>query len=644
MARPLEPGEDRPVSESTDLTVLNAIRAYKKEAEDAKKVRMERNRMNNRAFLGEHDWSHKQAGQSKEFLPKVPMALEQLSQFFKRALIQFGAWFSADVPSRYPISAQQVYDLLRCFLDHMPDGNKTRSFAVTLSDGVKMAGLESVMTFKVYGRRVEERQFVAESGISIVDGEIRVKENLKTRNVKPWKLAIDLVRAEDYFPDPTGRNLYEIHCVERDLHDVVEMANQGIYDKEAVAEIEEDFARQEDEYQKALQQNQQPSQSPSFRKRVVIDEFWGDILDANGQVVLRNAVAAIANDKFVIRAPEPNPFWHGESPFVSVPLIRVPTSVWHKALYDDASPLAVALSELFNLILDGGLASVWGIKQIKLNWLEDARQVAGGVPQGMTLAIKDEVPIGAKVIENVTEGEAPQDALAVYQMLDREFQAATLMNDLKLGMFPPKQVKATEVVEASQSQAITLDGIVADVENAGITQILRKAYMTILQNLDILDAQDVMDAIGPQAALSLARMSKAERFAAMAVGCKFKVFGLSGTLARVRDFQKLAAYLQLISTNPILLQAFLQSRSVPKILAHVEKSLNINPDNLSMTEEEKAQAKEQMKQLPFFAGITNPGKGQQGNMLAAEDTGEPSLPAEINQVSNPMSGMAAGGG
>ncbi len=240
-----------------------------------------------------------------------------------------------------------------------------------------------------------------------------VHTKLKRREQDVWRLCIDIVPTEDYFPDPTGRDLYEIHRVERDLHDVIDLAEQGIYDKSVVEQIDADFAKAQDEADKARRTNQETAGVPSFRKRVVIDEFWGDLLDEDGQVMQRNIVCAMANEQYLIRPPELNPFWHGESPFVTSPLVRVPYSVWHKAIYDHASPLNFALNEMLNLILDGGISSVWGIKQLRQDWLEDPRQVANGVPQGITLSVKAEMPADMKpgecrVVKIEVDAAAPE--------------------------------------------------------------------------------------------------------------------------------------------------------------------------------------------------------------------------------------------
>ena len=68
------------------------------------------------------------------------------------------------------------------------------------------------------------------------------------------------------------------------------------------------------------------------RHRIRIDEFWGTLLDQNGQVMYQNCVCTVAAGKFMIRPPVANPLWHGESPFVVAPLVRVPHTVWHEAM------------------------------------------------------------------------------------------------------------------------------------------------------------------------------------------------------------------------------------------------------------------------------------------------------------------------
>lgn len=638
--------------EMTDDEVIKVVREYRREAFDAKKSRMKKNQLNQMAYMDEQDFSHKQPGQSAEFLPKVSTSAEQFAGFLKRALVQFGDWFSVELNGNLPpfITDNQIKSLLKLYLHNLPDGaNSTTKFEVQVSDAAKAALLDSLMIFKIHGKPVTRWTYEVEPGQTLVNLDTferrQADPELLRKKESSWRLCIDIVRAEDYYPDPTGRGLYEIHTVERDYYEVLAMAEAGIYDKEVVESIKEDFRLKEEEERRPHLRGQDRSEKPSFRRTIVIDECWGTLLDQEGYAAYSNVVCAVANDKYLIRKPEPNPWWHGESPFVVAPLIRVPHSVWHKALYDSASSLNVALNEMFNLMLDGGLASVWGIKQLRSNFLEDPRQVENGVPQGVTLIVSESLPQGEKVLETVSQGSTPQDAMAIFEMLNRAFTEAALTNDIKLGSLPARQVKATEVTEASQSQAVTLDSISADIENKVMEPTLRKAWLTVLQHVEDFSEKEIITTIGPRAAGWLLSTSPAERFAMFANIATFKVNGLSTMLSQVRDFQKTMALMQMVAANPVMLRAFLMNYDEQKVLKQAIKQLNINPDDIARTDDQKAALPQIIQQIMLLSeamGISNTqsqdGQGGLGGP-AANAPGMVEGTAQVNQIANPATGM-----
>lgn len=624
------PGRDVSVSSDDDLTVIKAVSAYKHEAEMAKRGRMARNRVNRDAYQGRQDWSHKQKGQSTEFLPKTPVAVEQLVGFVKRALTQFGAWYDIELgrDSKSPLASHQIRSLMDAFLERMMvEENRERSFPVLLGDAIKAGSLESLIVLKVHGQM---------KGVpSLEEGDPLFES---------WRLRIDLIRNEDYFPDPSGAGLYEIQSTEIDLHEAIARAEAGIYEKSAVMAIKEDFEKDQTELEKrrAEAQNQNEEQKPGFRRRVIIDEFWGTILNTDGHVVERNVFAAVANGKHLIRRPKKNPFWHGKSPFVATPLIRIPFSVWHKALMDHAVELNLAQNELFNLIIDGGISSVWGIKQVRASDLENPDDYTDGIPQGASIVVKESLPHGAKAVETVSEGQVPADAMATFEMLSREFSAAALSNELKLGAFPKGEVKATEVIELSQSQAVTLDSIIGDIERDLIRPALELSWLTVLQNLDGASAEMVQSAVGTSATFDLLNMEPKERFRIFG-RAGFRVHGLSATLSRVRDFQKFMALLQGVTANPVLMMAFFRKYSPQLVLNYLMKTLNINPETLIKSTEEQARVDQDIKEIMMFMQMASPQRGgtqnEGGAGMSAQDVGAPELPAEINQASNPLTGM-----
>lgn len=610
-----------------DDLILRSVMACKVEAEEARRDRLRKSEDNIRAYLGEQDWSEKMKGQSTEFLPKTTIAAEQLTAFIKRALLQFGDWFQFTMSEasreRSPLTDEQVRSLMMHYLEHLPDGpHKHTNIAMRAAEGVKVGAIESLCIAKVSSMRVPRVSWEPNS-----DGSVTPTEN------SVFRLQVEIVPPQDYYPDPTGAGLYEIHTSERDLSYLQERAGAGLYDPEVVAQIVEDFKRDETDRRKAWQLGQDESQKPGFRKKVVITEYWGTILDEQGAVRYRNVLTAIANDKHVIRRPEPNPYWHGESPFVVAPLVRVPFSVWHKALYDPASQLNFAINEIFNLILDGGIASVWGIKQIRSNMLLRPEQISGGISQGDTLEVKDELPYEAKVLETVTEGKVPPDALAVLNLLNSEFASAVLTNELRLGFLPQKEVRATEVVEQSAGQALTLDAISADLEANWLTEILRKSWLCVLQGADDLASEEVVHTIGLRPAIALAMMSPAERFSMLARSGSFKVDGLTSTIKKARDFQKIAAFTQIVMQNPLLLRAFIEDFSAKQTLRTLMKSLDIDPRKMQKTPAEMAQAQQEMAQTIALGGA------QRGQGVGPQTGGDGRTPAEVNQLTNPTTGL-----
>lgn len=618
--------------------VISAIKRCMQESYDARRSRTYRNDRNWDTYLGKQDWSHKQDGQSREFLPKVPVSVEQMGAFIKRGMIQFGDYYNINIDPALSevVDGAQLRSLLNVFLDDLwaPPGSPPLAFSTIISDAVKQALLKCLIILKIHGGFVKTRRFRYDA-----DEDEPVLEE-----VDEWKPRVDLVRFEDYYPDPSGSGLYEVHRVERDLHEIIQMADEGIYDKAAVEQlIGHDFTRPEDEELSDEDRGQDETVKPAFRKRVVLDEFWGTLLDDKGEIAHRNVVAVVANDRFLIRPPEPNPFWHQESPFIVAPLIRVPHSVWHKAIYDHASDLNLAINEMFNLFIDGGMAAVWGIKQLRIEDLDDPSQVEGGIKQGMTLAVKQTLPHNAKVLETISEGDVPQDAMAVFESLQREYNSAALTNELKLGALPPKQVLATEILESSQSQNLMLDGIVADVEKVIMGPALRKLFLVILQNAESIPEAAFTSAIDRKVALLIMRAKPAERFALFAGRAQFRVDGLSASMTRALDFQKVMALLQAVGTNPMLFQAFMAKFSPDRTLRHLMRTLNLNPETIQRSLEEMQTVGDDIMATAGAAQLLGGGpqnsEGQAVGVAGGPGTGGDPTTATIQQQANPMTGM-----
>lgn len=653
-----QPGDDIPVAPWDQLSVITYVQQCMDESKDARRQRDEHNKINYDTVHCRQDTSDKVPGQSTEFLPKTAMALEQFGAFIKRGMVAFGNYFDVRLtPSPMvtgdPLTESGITKLMRRRLedrDEVPTG--CLPFPTLISDAVKVGGLGALCIAKVGGYFCPTRRLsvnlvpMVQSFQDPLTGQpmqgVSHREELVMSEGKVWRLCVELIRPEDYFPDPTGRGLYEIHRTYKDLHEVVALAESGEYDPEAVEELAESCVDVMVESDLERETDQPTPQPVNFRKQIELWEFWGTVLDSDGNVAHRNVYCTIANRRYLIRKPEPNPYWHQESPFVVAPLLRVPFSVFHKALFDYAVRLNLAMNEVFNLIVDGGIGSVWGVRQIHEHLIKNIDDFSNGIPQGATLIASEEAQQGVPVFVQTPAGVVPPEAMGTFQLLDREFAAASMLSDTARGMTPRKEVSATAVASADQSTSAFFDSIISDLEQSFIKPILRLVWLTMLQNCDDWNAEDVVGCIGPSAAQALGSMSPARRYATYAQGARFQVSGLSSMVARTREFQKIMAVMSALSQSPMLAQVAMTESSPKKLYYHLLKCLNLDPEDLRMTEEEQISLEQRLAQYQMFAGMAGGAQGDfQAQMDPSQMPGNPTqqVQAEIAQMNQPPQGL-----
>lgn len=627
-------GSMEPNPEQSLDPVVQIVNNYYQESYHAKRSRMFLNADNFNCYHLKQDYSHKRAGQSKEFLPKVNLAVEQLTSFMQQGLISEDEWFGVDAEKgmdedKMKIKPKEMLALLdREFRD--------QDYHTKLPDGIKLGLLGSLMILKVHGGYHPKDKYFAKNASSSVEGLEENKLYKTTKNV--WGLRWGLIRQEDWYPDPTGEGLYDLEVIEMDWYKLEEVAraNPDIYDIDAVMNC--GTMIQQDQKIKKSRETDQNTTFSTYRRRVKIKEVWGDILEqGTGRVLYRNAVCAVANDHFLIRPPKPNPFWHGERPYVVSPIIRVPTSVWHKSLMDAATRLNRAQNELYNLQFDSAMMSTFGIKQVREAWLDDPAEIDDGVFPGATLKVNSSCPPGQKVIEVVQTGGTPQESMAMFQQTDRELQAAMLTSDLRMGLLPQRQVKATEIVASNQTITGMFNGVINTIEMDWITKIVKKSWLTCAQYWNDLDIDEMTALFGPERARQLHSMSAADRFADTVQGRKYKVFGISQVLNRINDFRKIQSFLQTLGTSPVLTQEFAKKYSFGKLLTQIIKSLDIDTDKIK--NDTPQQDAENNATTPQNAQAT---PQELGNLAAGGGNQSSQIPSAANPSPEQMPGVQRG--
>jgi len=294
--------------------------------------------------------------------------------------------------------------------------------------------------------------------------------------------------------------------------------------------------------------------------------------------------------------------------------------------------------------------SVYGIKQYRPDWMVDDSSVSEGFAAGMSVAVNAKCPPGMKALERVDTSSVPPEAMNVLNLVSAEGNQAMLTNDLRMGALPSRAVKATEVVEASQSINSVFSGMSKVVEVNWIEKICELSWKVGLQHYNDLDSAEMQALLGRDRALEIAAMAPEDRFANSVGKSQFVVSGLSKNMNKMKDFRKLTAFLQTISASPLLIQQYMQKYSMSRLLGEIMNGLDINVARLEMSEQEKQAAQAQVQQAMQMAGQKGGGDGATADQSQIPQAGGEEMgpvdPGPNNPTGNvfPPQAMAAMGG
>jgi hypothetical protein len=616
----------------SEVALLEAIDTYRQMSQSARQTRAGHNRENWDFYHGRQDWSHKMKHQSKDFMPDFPMAMERIALTFAQPFAETEDWF--DVvnvgigPAAFdPISERRILQFYLNRLFAPGDAVDTaRPFSLVMYDAAKMASLEAIACFKVYAKLCNRFQYMLESGNAAAEAHVYESDYssldvvVQKVEVPTLRLAIDLIPWEDYFPDPTGHGLFDIHEKSVTLS---QLRDNPDYDTDVIDELAQSRGGSgtvlgtTPEFEKRRRSDQDDAGNLAALPR--IRECWGDIVDLrDGKMLRRNSLCTTTTGKRFLRPPVDHPMWHGRRIFVPIPLLPVPLSENHKAIADHAVPVARAMNELDNLMLDGAIGGVWGIRQVRSELLENPEEIDDGIPQGYTGKLKDGAPEGAKFLERIDDkGGVPAEAASMMVQKQTQFQTATALPDTAQGNLPKKDVTATETALVSQASQGLFGGLATFVEKR-LNGVLELAWLTLWQYADDFMEPEIVQIIGPERALVLQSMSAAERFVMMAQSVRFDIKGLRQLAQSQEVFARLTTFLQSLGVNPALLMAFDSKYDVVPYLEDMMRAARLQPEKY---EKKPGQG---YSIDPVAAGVPQPdaGPAPAGGIASAQTPGD----------------------
>lgn len=548
-----------------DVEIVRVLTGYKQEA-----VNNRRSGMNPRddkwnenidLYWGRYNMSGKAAWQAKEVMPEVSSYVDRFAAAMKEALLASpeGFYTVEDPTDTNHDMTQAVKRLTDVWLTQV-GRNQTGTplpFETVFEEQMKMGAL------------------MATSSVTLWKDD-----------VPGGRVAIETVDPRNVWLDHTYRDLYRIRRTEIDKADLVKMAgatsNAGkpIYNVGALAEMIS--AINTEDMAKLSSLVGTGAQIISERKPIVLDEYLATVVSADGRILADKDLMIVGNDKFLLRGPEKNPFWHGKDWLVFAPMITSPMSVYGRAYMEDFGSIAKTFNELTNLILDAAKMASMNAYAIVPAMLMDPTQANTGVHPFKTFFLEDgyRPEDFAKALEL---GTLDQGALTVWEKLKAELAEAANINEIGLGQFAPKgRTSATEIQNTQANSGALIRSIAQTIETRYLNPTLDLVWKTGLQHAGATD-RALADAAGMEMYGALIN----RRREIISRPITFQARGISSMIQKSAMLQKVLQMLQIVAGNPQIAQAFLQRVDMNKLVSLLFKLSNIDPKWVEPTERER---------------------------------------------------------
>lgn len=534
-------------------------------------------------YNNSYDFSLKAQWQSKNYIPRINMTVRAATFMIKRALMGPAQPFTTEGVGDF--GKLVAYYMNKITLHHLEEGK----FVTNTTDSLHAGLLSSLMVLKVYPVYVNDESIYWTDNTA--KPTMNVMSPIKTVQYKRLKIRIDPCDPYNVHLDPTGQNKFIIHDITMDLYDLKEIAKDKTsgYDIDEINKIQEDFTRACADTSPTSQPEYRSGQSPESTdqrraRTVLIQEYWGDVWSTDGRLVARNVVFAIANKKYLIRPPVINeyPDKKNPPPFIISPVIRKPFSVWHQNFSEVVAGLQIMMTELMNLMLDANLFASAKAFEVDIDQVYDPLEFIQGIVPGKTYKKRGGGFNTVPMIKEISIGTVAQQSLQIFQALDREFQSGIGLNEFAMpaARSSGSRTTATEVLEKSQSATTFMEEIARTVEENVMEPMLEKIYHYITEYTINFEDQYMLELFGADEAskLTIFMRNPAFRRAMHNAPFKFKARGISASVGKLRDLEKISQLSRILQPYPELLKQV----DPQKILRKIIESMGWYPQDILM--------------------------------------------------------------
>ena len=405
------------------------------------------------------------------------------------------------------------------------------------------------------------------------------RDHLRFVRILPWNLHRD----PDALPRDAQSGLYLVHEEWMDYHKLLEAEAQGVYQNVREAGMdnasEYSITKEEEHRRKGNLHSRH-----NFRKAVLVREFYGDVLDHNGELVLSKVRMVIAN-RTVILPPTPSPFPTLRWPIHQFSVLPSLTNFHGYSIIEGVLKMWKLRNNVLSITTDNLNFILNSAYEVDINKLIDAADTE--IYPGALKYRKASASPGPAYIPIRKSGDL-KDLQVIWGLTGNQFQNGSFVTELVQGQVGGRKNITKGEVEIKTQQALgVFDSIGKDVEFGEIDQ-LKQMQEIIALMWDPTDhpsyrkiAQDHSEFLA-----MLERMSPDERIEALALDADIKIRGVSVLLERANLLERYRDAME-VTENP----RFAMYVKNEELVRRYFDALNI-PDVL-YSEEEIEQAEQQ---------------------------------------------------
>lgn len=348
----------------------------------------------------------------------------------------------------------------------------------------------------------------------------------------------------DRIPRMPWSGLYNIHEEWVDFHVLREQEEEGHYqniDMVKVGKSTKDGGGTswEDQEEEKRRRGQTVARN-RFRRAVLVREFWGTILDENGEIVAPNASFTVVNG-VVIRKKSRSPFRRLRWPWVDFSPIPHILNFHGYGLYESVLALWKFQNALLNLYIDNENWRINNMFERDPSKLQDPSD--DEVHPGKVFDRKAGASAGPAMTPILKGDSALADVQFMWGVATNLWENGSFVTELLKGeQGGREQITATEIQLKLQQSIGVFDSIGKDVERGGTDLLwaMKEVLTTFWDDLDNPSLRDIFgNDPGYQQMMMAGYLMPEERIKAMELDCEIKVEGVSKLFDRADVIEKL---------------------------------------------------------------------------------------------------------